>query len=178
MKHDYYTSCGRDECDGSCNLCTLAVCKLCGGGEGSLTTECPGEKYDYDAVYAGVKDYRNGEWVNGCTVHLVNKIVQQNYGVLRDRFGWEIEILDIVDKNFNIFLNRLFVNPDEEFGKWCRPAENERCRFATFGTREYCETRRLCYNRNSGQVKYSHVLYVVTGVMKPATVEGKRIYLP
>lgn len=32
----------------SCEHCCLAVCEVCGGAEGSLTTDCPGEKVAYD----------------------------------------------------------------------------------------------------------------------------------
>lgn len=32
----------------SCEHCSLAVCSVCGAGEGSLTTDCPGDKVDYD----------------------------------------------------------------------------------------------------------------------------------
>lgn len=32
----------------TCEHCALAVCGVCGAGEGSLTTDCPGEKVPYD----------------------------------------------------------------------------------------------------------------------------------
>ena len=32
----------------SCEHCCLAVCAVCGGAEGTLTTDCPGTKVDYD----------------------------------------------------------------------------------------------------------------------------------
>jgi hypothetical protein len=32
----------------SCEHCTLAVCSVCGAGEGGLTTDCPGVKIDFD----------------------------------------------------------------------------------------------------------------------------------
>ena len=51
-----------------CNICHggLAKCTVCGGAEGSLTTDCPGQRIDPDtddAVYAGELDYRAGHWV-------------------------------------------------------------------------------------------------------------------
>jgi hypothetical protein len=55
-------------CDG-CVLCHggLALCDVCGGLEGSLPTDCPGERMRRvveDDVYAGELDYRTGEgWV-------------------------------------------------------------------------------------------------------------------
>src|SRR4029078_1255590 len=32
----------------TCEHCALAVSAVCGAGEGSLTTDCPGEKVPYD----------------------------------------------------------------------------------------------------------------------------------
>lgn len=55
MEHDFYE---RD--DG------LAHCKICNGGEGSLPTDCPGEKMTADEealVYAGKLDYCAGGWI-------------------------------------------------------------------------------------------------------------------
>jgi len=34
----------------SCEHCTLAVCSVCGGFEGALTTDCPGTKVDSDKL--------------------------------------------------------------------------------------------------------------------------------
>ena len=31
-----------------CEHCSLGVCEVCGGAEGTLTTDCPGEKVTYD----------------------------------------------------------------------------------------------------------------------------------
>jgi hypothetical protein len=46
----------------------LSLCKVCGLFEGSLTTDCPGEKVSGkkgDEIYAGKIDYRDSEgWVN------------------------------------------------------------------------------------------------------------------
>jgi hypothetical protein len=50
-------------CDGG-----LALCEVCGGLEGGLPTECPGEQMSMDTqdkVHAGELDFRNGQWVNG-----------------------------------------------------------------------------------------------------------------
>jgi hypothetical protein len=57
-----------------CLFCAgLSYCVLCSGFEGSMPTECPGNKewrqlldpFDGpDLVYAGVKDFRHGEWVD------------------------------------------------------------------------------------------------------------------
>lgn len=52
----------------------LAVCKLCGGAEGSLTTDCPGIKVPYyvgQAVYHKELDFRDGIWMPGIiTTHM------------------------------------------------------------------------------------------------------------
>jgi hypothetical protein len=69
MQHDYErhadhepdTEICRMICDGG-----LAVCKVCGGAEGSLTTECPGYQLDpnmLDNIYAGKSDYHAGQWI-------------------------------------------------------------------------------------------------------------------
>ena len=65
MKHTKY-ECNCNEtgcmfCDGG-----LFACTVCGGFEGTLTTECCGHKLHQavlDAVYAGKIDYKNGRWV-------------------------------------------------------------------------------------------------------------------
>lgn len=50
-------------CDGGLKLCTV-----CGGAEGSLTTECPGVRMteeQEDAVYkTGTLDFKDGKWYN------------------------------------------------------------------------------------------------------------------
>lgn len=64
MKHVRVEHCGNPNCDG-CAICNLFLCAVCGGAEGSLTTECPGIKIDEeqaDAVYAGKLDFVNGSW--------------------------------------------------------------------------------------------------------------------
>jgi len=45
----------------------LAVCVVCGGTEGSLTTDCPGEKLTsemLDRIYRGEIDFRFGKWID------------------------------------------------------------------------------------------------------------------
>ncbi len=49
-----------------CNICNLFICSVCGGGEGSLTTDCCGYKVPYamdQLVYAGTIDFVEGRWV-------------------------------------------------------------------------------------------------------------------
>lgn len=41
-------ACTDNYCGGSCNACCLAWCSVCGGGEASLPTECPGERMSYE----------------------------------------------------------------------------------------------------------------------------------
>jgi hypothetical protein len=64
VKHDFYTSQDISEHDnwGQLNIVDggLSVCKVCGGMEGSLTTDCPGEKVAYETdikVYNGEIDF-------------------------------------------------------------------------------------------------------------------------
>ena len=43
----------------------LALCEVCRGGEGELTTECPGREMtdeELEKSYAGKLDYSNGTW--------------------------------------------------------------------------------------------------------------------
>lgn len=59
MEHQYH-----DREDG------LAHCKVCNGGEGSLPSECPGRRMTDDEeadVYAGKRDFRQGQWVRKST---------------------------------------------------------------------------------------------------------------
>jgi hypothetical protein len=70
VDHDYYASCDRRDCGGGCNLCTLAVCKVCGLLEGALTTDCPGVdcwNERNEDVYAGRIDFVDGAWVEQCS---------------------------------------------------------------------------------------------------------------
>ena len=53
-----------------CGICDggLAVCTVCGGAEGSLPSECPGEKMTHNqeqGVYNDGLDYKDGKWVSG-----------------------------------------------------------------------------------------------------------------
>lgn len=70
MNHVWYKSGDGHQCNdmGECMSCSLDVCKVCGLYEGSLTTDCPGEKVSYDMgeeIYNRKLDYREGEgWVN------------------------------------------------------------------------------------------------------------------
>lgn len=74
MEHVWVT--GDDcTCDGDrrCWVCLnvvdggLGVCKVCGGMEGDLTTECCGRKItkeESDLIYKeGVLDFKDGQWV-------------------------------------------------------------------------------------------------------------------
>jgi hypothetical protein len=53
----------------SCMVCNggLSLCTICGGAEGSLTTDCPGKQLtgkEQDKIYAGSLDFRDGSWVS------------------------------------------------------------------------------------------------------------------
>ena len=64
MDHTFHT-CKYDEC----RICNsgLAWCLVCGGAEGSLTTECCGrmitEEEEYRIYNLGKLDFKNGVWV-------------------------------------------------------------------------------------------------------------------
>lgn len=48
-------------CDGG-----LAICSVCGGAEGALTTDCPGiqlESYQLDSIHNGDIDFINEKWI-------------------------------------------------------------------------------------------------------------------
>ena len=62
LEHTYIDNCGNPDCD-TCPLCTLTICKVCGGCEGSLTTECSGENtyQKEEDVYSGKLDFRYGK---------------------------------------------------------------------------------------------------------------------
>lgn len=69
LEHTYIDNCGNPDCD-TCPLCTLTICKVCGGCEGSLTTECSGENtyQKEEDIYSGKLDFRYGKWrPNICT---------------------------------------------------------------------------------------------------------------
>jgi len=64
LEHDFYDGCDDPNCNGGCPKCTLSICKVCGGYEGSLTTDCPNEDYreKWDDVHKGKLDFRYGKW--------------------------------------------------------------------------------------------------------------------
>jgi hypothetical protein len=108
MKHDWY-ECPKDAhpnnepcmfCDGGLGLCTV-----CGGAEGSLTTECMGGPVDYftlQKVYQTNLDFINGGWVRSQALthlmkgesalfhHLVQRVLQCSPSMVRNRIerGW------------------------------------------------------------------------------------------
>lgn len=58
----------------SCMFCDggLFACRVCDSIEGATTTHCPGESMtadQVDAVYAGLLDFRDGEWIEQCSPH-------------------------------------------------------------------------------------------------------------
>jgi len=66
--HIYATAedCAKKECNG-CMICHggLALCKVCGGVEGALTTDCCGYMLDDTVlakIYKGELDFRNYSW--------------------------------------------------------------------------------------------------------------------
>lgn len=70
-KHKYFEcKCGEP----ICQFCSggLALCTVCGGGEGSLTTECCGRritKEEEDRIYKqGNLDFRDGKWISSMTL--------------------------------------------------------------------------------------------------------------
>lgn len=70
MKHKQkeYCTCGGA---GTCTGCTLFVCDICNGAEGSLPTHCPGRRMTEEEeklVFNGSLDYQNGKWINRVTV--------------------------------------------------------------------------------------------------------------
>lgn len=54
-------------CDASsCCACNLYCCGVCGGAEGSLPHECPGQGIsteDQQLIYKGTLDFRGGQWI-------------------------------------------------------------------------------------------------------------------
>lgn len=53
---------------GNCPICDggLALCKVCGGAEASLPSECPGRRMspeEQEGVQAGRLDFKGGQWV-------------------------------------------------------------------------------------------------------------------
>lgn len=72
MEHDFYTSKDIEPDDnwGQLNIVDggLSLCKVCGGLEGGLPTNCPGERMameTQDKVYRGEIDFIESEgWIN------------------------------------------------------------------------------------------------------------------
>jgi len=58
---EYYTNC--PYCEGG-----LGLCIICGGLEGSLTSDCCGHNLDecvLEAIYKGGLNFKNNEWTVG-----------------------------------------------------------------------------------------------------------------
>ncbi len=69
MDHVWVLHEGRN-CEYGCLICDggLAVCAVCRGVEGSLTTDCCGERLEgeaLDAIYRGFSNFVGGIWVCG-----------------------------------------------------------------------------------------------------------------
>lgn len=64
MKHERKT---HENCDDiTCPVCNLFICAICGGAEGSLTTDCCCYKVPYvmdQLVYAGAIDFVVDQWI-------------------------------------------------------------------------------------------------------------------
>ena len=63
MKHDLYKTEDKDRprsiCDRNGEV-VLGLCKICGGAEGSMPTNCPGRRLtgdELDAIFAGRLDF-------------------------------------------------------------------------------------------------------------------------
>ena len=69
MRHALYTTLDADRPDAICDRngeVVLAKCRVCGGAEAALPTDCPGEHMTgpmLDAIQAGTSDFRGGKWV-------------------------------------------------------------------------------------------------------------------
>ena len=67
VKHVRATHAPNSDCGPyGCNICNLFLCAVCGGAEGSLTTDCPCYKVPYvmdQLVYAGAIDFVVDQWV-------------------------------------------------------------------------------------------------------------------
>ena len=105
MKEHIQAECRREDCNGSCPECCLSVCSVCGLSEGAQTTHCPGEPSGHraDEVYAGKRDYRDGEWIEACSTHSpmaqVNR--QQNFQLAQKIWDWiDEEVLSIPNDTY------------------------------------------------------------------------------
>jgi hypothetical protein len=70
-EHIRFTHTGCD--DQHCNICNLFICSVCGGTEGTLTTECPGYRLSHevdDGVFKELIDFRGGAWICGKHPHV------------------------------------------------------------------------------------------------------------
>lgn len=73
-------------CDGG-----LTYCETCGGFEGAMPDDCPGVRMmpdESDAVYAGIRNFRDGQWRNECCqvmrpVHDLDNYMAE-HGYIRD----------------------------------------------------------------------------------------------
>jgi hypothetical protein len=67
MKHERATHPTEKDCGPyGCNVCNLFICSVCGGVEGSLTTDCPCYQVPYimgQLVYAGAIDFVVDQWI-------------------------------------------------------------------------------------------------------------------
>ena len=68
-----------DHSERHCNICDggLFICAVCGGAEGTLTTDCPGNKLDEETqtrIYVGHIDFKDGVWITKkeCSEIVVN----------------------------------------------------------------------------------------------------------
>ena len=69
MNHDYYNGSEPGISDQLADLVQrggLHICRVCGNGEGALSSHCPGVKATDKAedIYAGKIDFMNGRWVS------------------------------------------------------------------------------------------------------------------
>ena len=128
-------------CDGG-----LGACTVCGGFEGTLTTECPGVRItpeQEDRIYKiGNLDFRDGEWVNKPNYPRTPKKTsvvhckKEPYDVLIDRttkwgnpfiVGKDGNHEECVEKHMLWFVNQpeLIADLHELKGKilgcWCKP---------------------------------------------------------
>lgn len=69
MKHTYKECATKQgkKCNCNWNICRggLCFCTVCYGAEGTLPTECPGNRISsqlQDAIYYGEVDYKDGQW--------------------------------------------------------------------------------------------------------------------
>lgn len=73
VEHAWHSPCDPKTCDRcGCMWCDggLECCRVCGSFEGATTTHCPGEDMyaeKSDDVYAGLLDFRDGQWIEGCS---------------------------------------------------------------------------------------------------------------